>query len=89
MTLESLIYRLRKQLKDALDSNDRQECYNLMFTFQLLLDASYEFENRDLSGLLADLVYCGQHGSMGVEAKARAAFHTDEMMKKVFPSQRE
>jgi hypothetical protein len=57
-----------------------------MTTFQMILDESYEFGNRELSGMLEDLLYSAQHGAMDVQFKARDAVPTDEMMKKVFPS---
>jgi hypothetical protein len=84
MTFAELIYQLRIRLIDALDRQDRQECSNLMTTFQMILEASYNFGNRELSEILDDLAYSGQHGAMGVDFKARSAIPTDETMKKVF-----
>lgn len=89
MTLADLIYRLRERLIDALDKHDQQVCRDLMTTFQMILDESYEFRNQELSGMLEDLVYSAQHGAMDVQFKARDAVPKDEMMKKVFPSHTE
>ena len=86
MILADLIYWMRNRLVEALDKDDRQELANLMSAFQMVLDASYTYENRELSGLLQDLVYSAQHGAMGVQFKARGAVPTDEAIEKVFAS---
>jgi hypothetical protein len=71
MTYADLLCSLRERLKISLQNNDRDVLGRLMTTFGVLVEASYESENRELTVILEDLAYSAQHGVMGVMAKAQ------------------
>jgi hypothetical protein len=81
MTLADMLCALRKRLIAALDADDRTTCSDMMGMFTFMIEASYDYPNRELTGLLEILNYCAQHGAMGVQWKARGELPSEEKIK--------
>lgn len=79
------IYFLRQRLLDARQGRDRAECLRLKNAFSLLVEASYEHQNPEVTRILVDLEDSARDSVMGVDWKStippeeeiRAVFSTN------------
>jgi hypothetical protein len=83
MTMLEMLCSLRQRRLNALEQDKREEMSQLYTVFSILVEASYEAENRAFSSVLEDLEYSAQHGSMGVKFKAVDAIPSIEAMREV------
>ena len=70
MTLSDLLTKLRGQLLDAVNGDDRTKAEDLFITLATLRDSSYAFKSENLTSLIVDMTDAARDAAMGVKGKA-------------------
>ena len=70
MTLSDMLTKLRGQLLDVVDGDDRGKAEDLFITFATLRDLSYEAKSEALTSVIVDLTDAARDAAMGVKGKA-------------------
>ena len=79
MTLADLICSLRQRLFIAWEQADKEILSCLLTTFAILREASYEGENRELTGILVDLEDVTRDALMGFKFRtSKSVIPTEE-----------
>jgi hypothetical protein len=82
MTLFELLCALRQRLLKAIDDQDRNTFEAMYTTFDVLLEASYESNDKVFIALLEDFCYSAQHAGLA-DFKARDALPSIERIQSV------
>ncbi len=70
MTLLEVLVSIRQQLLQCIDENNRQEAEQLFTALAVLREISYQSPNRELTGIIIDLLDSARDVAMGVSWKS-------------------